>query len=280
MPETLDLKNVVEDIISSYEKRFESISSLFDTAQLILSDFQEFLFETKDEREKINNQLRDTLAKNENLRKKDFDNMMQSIFEPQDEKERELRNLLSNYLDEQKQIAYALKDNFAKVKDALAKGEIERIRESLSVIKDLLGKQDRRKEELTSKLKELQKEQKEAVTRIKALLIKGRELRIRDLKEMLMQIRLKRKERIAQKFQRREEVRSMLTDFKKQRMEVAKKRRMPQKKSNSPEAVHPALSTTERDYEVKKDRVNIDEPKQVVEENNPTTISSRKEKEG
>lgn len=196
MPEVLDLKNAVEDIISSYEKRIENISSIFDAAHLILSDFQGSVLDAKEERKKINNQLRDILARNDNLRKKDFDNMTQSIFEPQDEREGEVRSLLSNYINEQKEILDALRGNFAKVRDAIAGDEIKRIKELSHTIKGLLSKQDKRKKELTSKLKVLQKEQQEVITRVKALLIKGGELRIRDLKEMLTQIRLQRKERI------------------------------------------------------------------------------------
>lgn len=196
MPEVLDLKNAVEDIISSYEKRIENISSIFDAAHLILSDFQGSVLDAKEERKQINNQLRDILARNDNLRKKDFDNMTQSIFEPQDEREGEVRSLLSNYINEQKEILDALRGNFAKVRDAIAGDEIKRIKELSHTIKGLLSKQDKRKKELTSKLKVLQKEQQEVITRVKALLIKGGELRIRDLKEMLTQIRLQRKERI------------------------------------------------------------------------------------
>ena len=206
MPEVLDLKNAVEEVISSYEKRIEGISSIFDATHLILSDFQGSILDAKEERKKINNQLRDILARNENLRKKDFDNMMQSIFEPQDEREREARSLLINYINEQKEILHVLRGNFAKVRDAIAKDEIERIKELSHTIKGLLSKEDKRREELTPRLKELQKEQQEVITRVKALLIKGGELRIRDLKEMLTQIRLQDKERIAcqQRVQRRD----------------------------------------------------------------------------
>lgn len=198
MSEILDLKKAVEDVMSSYERKIENIGFIFDATHLILSDFQVSILDTKEERKKINNQLRDILARNENLRKKDFDNiMMQSIFEPQGEREREARSLLNNYINEQKEILHVLRCNFPKVRDATTKSEIEKIKELSHTIKGLLSKQDKRKEELTSKLLELQKEQEEVVTRVKTLLIKGRELRIRDLKEMLTQIRLQRKERIA-----------------------------------------------------------------------------------
>lgn len=229
MQEVLELKNIVETLISSYESRIDSVSSIPDNAYLMLADFQNSILDTKKEREKVNSELRDTLAKNGNLRKKDFDRMMQSVVSPQDRKEKKIRGLLTGYFNDQKKIAIALKDYFVKVKDALAKGEIEHIKELLGAIKALMAEQDKKKERLALKLKEMQKEEEDVVTKVKALLVKGRQLHIRDLKEMLLQIRHKHEERITQRLERRKEIRGMLADFKKQRIEVAKKWKKPQK---------------------------------------------------
>ena len=46
--------------------------------------------------------------------------------------------------------------------------------------------------------------------RLKALLVKGRELRIKDLKEMLQEFRTQHKERLAHQIERRKEVNKML----------------------------------------------------------------------
>jgi len=241
MKEVLELKSIVESMISSYESRIDSIGSISDTAYLMLTDFQKSILDTKEEREKANSELRDSLAKNGNLRKKDFDSMMQNILNPQNEKEKEVRNLLGDYLNDQKEMANALKDNFVKIKDALAKGEIKKIKGLLGVIKELMGEQDRKKEDLALKLKELQWEQEDVVTEVRALLVKGRQLQIRDLKEMLAQIRHKREERIAQGLERKKEIRGMLANFRKQRIEVASKWKKPQKVAISPEAINIGL---------------------------------------
>ena len=100
MQEIMNSKNIVEDIISSYETRIGSISSVFDAAQLILTNSPGFINNTTEETEKINTQLKDILAKNEHLRRKDFDNMMQGILSTQDEREKEVKNLLNSYLNE------------------------------------------------------------------------------------------------------------------------------------------------------------------------------------
>jgi len=222
MSETVELTNVVEDIISSYEARIESISSIFDATPLILGEFQESLLNTKQEGEKINTQLRDILAKNKSLRKKDFDKMMQGILSAQDERKKEVRDLLKGYLNAQKELSQTLRDNLAKVKDALAKSEAGRVKEFQALIKEIFIKQEERKEEITSKLKEFQKEQHEMAKRLKELLAKGRELTIGDFKSMLKEFKTQHKERLACQKERKEEVNKMLSDFKKERLEAVK----------------------------------------------------------
>ena len=216
------MKNVVEDIISSYEKRIEGIGSIFDTTNLVFNDFQESILETKEEREKISTQIRDILAKNEHLRKKDFDNMMQGILLAQGQREKEVRSLLKDYINEQKTTAQALRENLGKIKDALIKGETVRVKEFQALIKEIFARQEERKEGITSKLKDFQKEQCDMAKRIKELLGKGRELRIRDLKLMFKEFKAQHKERVARQEERREEVRGMLGDFKKERSEAAR----------------------------------------------------------
>ena len=217
------MKDIVEDIVSSYEARIQSIGAIFDNTQQILEGFQDSFLDAKQEREKNNAELRESLAKNESLRKKDFDNMMQDILSTQDEREKEVRNLLKGYLNEQKKLAQTLRDNLAKVKDALARGEAGRVKEFQGIIKEILAKQDERKDEVTSKLKEFQKEQEEMAKRLKELLAKGRELRIRDLRLMLKEFKVQHKERIALREERKEEVRHLLSGFKKERTEAARK---------------------------------------------------------
>ncbi len=185
MPETLELENVVEDIVSSYEEKIESISSIFDTANIILNNFQETILNTKEKRGEISIQLRDILAKNEHLRRKDFDNMMQGILLTQEQRRKEVGNLLKDYINGQKSMAQGLKEGLSRFKDFLAKGEAGRVKEFQVMIKGILVRQDERKEEVASNLKEFQKEQQEIARKLKELLAKGRELRIKDLKLML-----------------------------------------------------------------------------------------------
>jgi len=219
MPSVKDMENIVDNVLSSYGARVQSIADTFDTTSQLLEGFQGFFLDTKQEREKVSAELRENLAKNEHLRKKDFDNMMQDILSTQDEREKEVRNLLKNYLNEQKEMVQVLREDLEKFKNSLAKGEVQRVREFQVLIKDILTKQDERKNEVTSKLKNFQKEQQEMAKILKGLLAKRRELRIKDFKSMLKEFRFQHKKRISHQEERKQEVRSMLEGFKKERMD-------------------------------------------------------------
>ena len=236
MSESLDLKNAAENVISSYETRIESVGAIFDTSHQIFDDFQEAFLGNKEEGRKISAQLRDILAHNEHLRKKDFDSMTQGVLSAQEEREAEVKNLLKGYLNQQREMARTLRENLTKFKDALAKGDVQRVKEFQEMIKEVLTNQDARKEEVTSKLKEFQKEQQEMAKRLKTLLAKGRGLRIKDLKSMLQEFRTQHKERLAHRIERRKEVNKMLGTFKQERKETTQNWQVRQIKDKTPEA--------------------------------------------
>jgi len=223
MSQVLDLKDVVEDIVTSYEAKIQSIASIFDTTHQIFEGFQDSFLDAKQEREKVNAELRENLARNESLRRKDFDNMMNSILSSQDGREKEVRNLLKDYFSDQETMAKALRENLGKFKDALTRGEDGRVKEFQTFIREILAEQEERKKDVTSKLKGFQKEQQEMASRLKELLAKGRELRIRDIRLMLKEFNIQHKERITNREERKGEVRHLLSGFKKERTEAAQK---------------------------------------------------------
>lgn len=242
MPLAEDMQNIVESVISSYEDRVQSIGSIFDTTHQLLEGFQDGLLDTRQERERVNTELRENLAKNESLRKKDFDNMMRGILSAQEEREKQVRSLLKSYLDEQKEVANALGENLSKVKDVLTKGEIQRIEESQTAITEILAKQEQRKEEVSSELREFQRDQQEMARKLKDLLAKGKELRIKDIKSILAEFKLQHGKRIAQQKERKNKVQNMLDGFREERLENTKawqamQKKMTQRRADSQAAV-------------------------------------------
>jgi PIN domain nuclease of toxin-antitoxin system len=224
MTSATEKENVLYSIISSYEARIQSIETFFDTTGQIFQNFQDSLLSARAEREKINNQLRENLAQNGSLRKKDFDRMMGVISSHLDESEREVRQLSQKYLNEQTKLVQQLREGLRNFKDALTEGQAEKVKELQTVIKEILSKQNESKIEVTSKLKEFQQGQQQTSKMLKELLAKGEELRIRHFKAMLVEFKRQRKERITCQRQRRQDVKNMLDAFKAKRTEAEQDR--------------------------------------------------------
>ena len=224
MRESVNLKatkETIEDILASYETRIENLSSVFEVSQSLIDCMPESLLDNKQEKEKINLQLRDFLAKNDSLRKKDYDKMMISILSFQDECGEEIKGLVKEYFAEERSVALVLKEALKECKDALARGEIEKIRHVQSALKTLFTKQEERKNEIVSRLREFQSEQKEIPRQLTELLAKGENLRIRDFKSMISRIKSQRAERISLEKSRKDEVAKMLQDFRTKRQKLA-----------------------------------------------------------
>jgi len=224
MPLAAEKEYILENLISSYESRIQSIEAFFEAAGQIFQDFQESLLSTRTEREKINSQLRESLARNGSLRKKDFDRMMSVISSHLDQSEQEVRQLSKRYLDEQTKLMQQLREGLREFKDALAEGQAEKVKELQTLIKEILSKQDESKKEVTSKLKEFQQGQQQTSKMLKDLLAKGEKLRISDFKAMLVEFEKQREQRIAYQEQRRREVRDMLGKFKAERTRAEQER--------------------------------------------------------
>ncbi|MCK9426842.1 MAG: hypothetical protein M0Q21_12455 [Ignavibacteriaceae bacterium] len=212
-----DMNDTIKNEIFFFEHGVQSMNSIFDNTHQLIEFFQDSFFDVKQEREKINIALRENLAKNNSLRRKDFDNMVNDILAIQDESEKEVKNLLKNYLNEQKELSHSLINNLDRFKNACINGNSQEIKKLHDLIRQILAKQDERKNEMTSKLKEFQKEQQNFTSQFKEFLARGNELRIRDFKIMLKEFKLQREERLVLQKERKEDVAIMLSNFKKDR---------------------------------------------------------------
>jgi len=221
---TADKENILENVISSYEARIQSIEAFFEATGQIFQDFQESLLSTRAEREKINGQLKERLARNDSLRRKDFDRMMDVISSHLDQSEQEIRQLPKKYLGEQTKLVQQLREGLGNFKDALSKGQAKKVKELQTPIKEILTKQDESKNKVTSKLKEFQQGQQQTSKMLKELLGKGEKLRIKDFKAMLIEFKKQREERVAYQEQRHQEVKDMLSKFKTERTQIERTR--------------------------------------------------------
>lgn len=204
------LKNTVEDVLSSYEERVESVGSFFDAAYSVLGGLPGSLGDIKGERETMRAQVQDILARTEHLRKKDFNNMMRGIQATQAQRETEVGILLKEYINKEKAMALALRENLAKFKEALAGGEVERVKEFQTHIKAIFAEQEGRKRSVTSMLLEFQRQQRHSAAKLRELLARGNALRIKDLKLMVKEFGNQKEKRLALQKGRKEEVAELL----------------------------------------------------------------------
>jgi hypothetical protein len=161
------MRNVAQDLIASYDARVDAIGTLIDSTYQILEDF-------KNKRVKLSAELKETLAKRESLRKKDFDRMTNGILLNQEEKEKEVKKSLKNFIKEQKKQA-------GELKDAVIKGEGERTKKAQMEIEKGIA-------EIKRLLRDFCEQQEELTDRLRKLLTKGNDLKIRDFKDMIQNL--------------------------------------------------------------------------------------------
>lgn len=213
------IKTMITDLMSSYEQGVKSMSPIFSVAALMLAT------ESAPDTDRF--QLQEALSQNGNLRNKDFERMMTAITEPRRSRANEIRLLLQEFIQSQQEMIGQVGECFARVRAGLETGAIEQCKPALDRIRDIIALQERARRELECEIVEQEKEQQAIQSGIKVLLQKGRELQVRDFKEMLAAIKRQSATRMEQNRRRREAVSQMLAGYKEQRLKNESIRRDP-----------------------------------------------------
>jgi len=122
--------------------------------------------------------LRDMLAKNQNLRKKDFDRMISEIRLQQQKGEDEITQMALQFCREEAKIVSTLRDILC--------GKVSCTMDEFSVLKKKMLKGPRVSEQRLARiLKNFHQQQKELSAAIQKLLEKGDRVRIKDFKVMI-----------------------------------------------------------------------------------------------
>lgn len=195
-----DMRRIAEEIVSSYESRIANVAMIIDNTHKIIENF-------KSNRNEMNNHLKERLAKEKTLRKKDFDIMIENVLLMQDRREEEVRDLLKTFLEEQKEMAEIIKKQ-------LADGNKVRLEDFQNLLDSIRTRQTQRGNEVNIMLKEFHEEYEEMTKSLNELLRKGESVRIQDFKLMLKEIKTKQ-------MNRSKEVREKLVEFTKEREEMA-----------------------------------------------------------
>jgi hypothetical protein len=132
-----DFKKIAEDIVHSYEARARIVGGIVDDTQDLLKSFRE-------RREEMSKGLREVLAKSENLRKKDFNRMMEDILKTQAEREDNVKQMLADFRQEEEMVS-------GRFRKLLMRGEKIRLRDFKKIVSQIRQDQDERQKKVKDK---------------------------------------------------------------------------------------------------------------------------------
>ena len=171
-----DLKTLANSILDSYEMRVGTVNAMTDQVYHFFKDYQLEL-------EEMMEQLKDNLARAENLRKRDFDRMMRDITEQRHSQEEDAKEVFERFKEEESEMIGRLRKIIISSDNRSSMEDVEAIRE------DILKRQKERENSIIRVLKRFQIEQEELKVALKRLLSKGEYVRTRDFKLMLKSLR-------------------------------------------------------------------------------------------
>jgi hypothetical protein len=192
---SLDLNVLLNNIVTSYEERilkiqtaFQSSENISETTHSLFDNIHSTLTDLRKERNTLYITLCENLAKNESLRKKDYNELMSGILDALDQKERETEARFLEFIEAQKETAQQLKNSLLGIKDitSVDAGEsIVSLREQLAQISVL---QEARKDRVLKTFIDFQKLHNRIMECIENLLGKGGHIHIQDIKKLKARI--------------------------------------------------------------------------------------------
>lgn len=166
------MKINIEHIISSYEIKVKNVNSLIDK---VLQKIKCLHIEQM----QMANRLRDILAKNQNLRKKDFDEMIRDIQNRHRQRENEISETAERFYKQEKEILNQLRG-------LISEESSSKYEDFKKLKKRMLDNSKQREKKLARMLKNFHKEQQELTRVLRILVNKGPSVRIKDLKNMII----------------------------------------------------------------------------------------------
>lgn len=212
-----EVGGIVDEVLAVYEESVGTVEQIVSAPYRFI-ELEEEIFNTRKENGQIFVTLKELLANNDSLRKKDFDCMMNRILDAQEKRESEVRDMLRSYFDGQREMASVLREKLQVFRATLGGGNQEFIRQFRAFADNLFQEREQRKRYVEGKLHEYNQSQQEMAGALRKLLEKGKELRFRDLKNLLTEFEHSRVKRKREQSEREKEVADMLKGFKEKRL--------------------------------------------------------------
>lgn len=191
----------IDCIINPYEIKVKSVTSLIRKSK-------EMIHNCYNEQNLLTDKLREVLSKNQNLRKKDFDSMMDKVRNLQSFREKEISQILEDFCTEEEEVAAKLRRIFGE-KNSIVLKDFNDFKEKI-----LKRPMDREKK-VSLILKKFHKDHEELTAAIQKLLEKGGSVRIKDFKAMIRAFHIEHQKEVT-------EVDEMLEEFEMVKGEISK----------------------------------------------------------
>ncbi|MFA8436681.1 MAG: hypothetical protein ACEPOZ_19395 [Marinifilaceae bacterium] len=190
-----DINEFIENLVGSYEERLHQIESVFTASEAIaesshnlLNDFQKSFRELREERNNLTFQLRENLAINGSLRRKDYDKVMDDFLLFLKEKEEDAEKHFFDYVEEQKSMARSLKTGLLELNSTPGKMSVDKIEEFKESLHRISKDQETRKEFVLNQFLKFQEIHNTLSCSFKNLLDKVDDVRMKDIKMVINNI--------------------------------------------------------------------------------------------
>jgi len=202
MKERNEFRNLVEEIVNSYEIKAKSVTSLIRQTVKKINNFRQ-------EEVQIAEKLKETLAKKRSLRRKDFDTMIADIRDQQAKKEKEITHMVENFCEEEEETVAQLR--------GILSGESLCTLDDFQILKKrMLRRPNGKERRLTLMLKNFHRDQEELTAAFRKLLEKGSQVKIKDFKAMIKAFHIEHQDEVS-------EVDEMLEEFERVKDEISNK---------------------------------------------------------
>jgi len=186
------MQTITRDFINMYTLRISKIEEIMSNTYNTLDDCRE-------KRKTHWDRLKDSLAHEKSLRKKDFDLILSDLQIDQNECEKNMKLTLRLFADEHKNLASIFLES-------LATGKLEQSHETIARL-------EKNGDAIQKSIISFQRDQEEMTISLKSLLENSEQMRIKDFKKMIEAIR-------ARQMQRSNEIKSMLTEISREHTEM------------------------------------------------------------
>jgi len=169
-----ELRKTVEGLILSYESQVATMGAIVDSTHRIVQTF-------KKDRVAVNDRLKESLARNASLRRKDFDTMMRGFNLYQEEGEEEIKRKIDTFLQQQRELAPQLRALLEEV-------NADNIGNIKAAISDIQCRQAKATREISEAIHSFQKEHEQSTTEAYKILTSTTSLSVGDFKSWLNQL--------------------------------------------------------------------------------------------